>query len=66
MATDAMADSERKSLPVHVDMCQQRYSALEARMRRVEYVLYGIAVLLLFGEGTVMEVVKRLINVAPP
>lgn len=60
-----MADSERKSLPVHVDMCEQRYRVLEARMRRIEYVLYGIAALLVFGEGTVMEVVKRLIKVAP-
>lgn len=60
-----MTASERQSLPVHVDMCEQRYRGLAARLQRVEYILYAIVALLLFGEGTVVDVVRRLLTVAP-
>ena len=55
-----MKPSERDNLEAHVDLCEQRYSDLYRRMSRVEYWLAGIALLLLIGEGTVADLVKRL------
>lgn len=34
--------SERDSLPVHVDMCEMRYQALESRLEKVEQKLAEI------------------------
>lgn len=53
---------ERTSLPAHVDMCAQRYASLNARMKRVECLIYALIVFLMLGEGTVLEVVKRLVG----
>ena len=54
--------AERVSLPAHVDMCATRYASLDARLKRVEYLIYALFAILLFGEGTVVEVVKRLVG----
>ena len=45
----------------HEAVCAERWKQTEARLKRIELVLLAIVVLLLFGEGTVVEVVKRLV-----
>jgi len=59
-----MFQSERVDLGTHVDLCATRYRGVEARLKRVELMLYGIFLLLLLGEGTIGDLVKRLFNVA--
>ena len=34
--TAVQYDSEKKSLEAHVDLCQQRYEALEGRLTKIE------------------------------
>jgi hypothetical protein len=57
-----MSDEEvAQKLAVHEAVCAERWKQAEARLKRIELVLIAIVLLLLFGEGTVVEVVKRLI-----
>jgi hypothetical protein len=56
-----MSDEEvAQKLAVHEAVCAERWKQAEARLKRIELVLIAIVLLLLFGEGTVLEVVKRL------
>jgi hypothetical protein len=55
------ADTERNSLGTHVSLCEMRYEGLKKRLSRIEIILFGIVLLLLFGQGTVTEVAKRLL-----
>ena len=57
-----MRDSERENLEAHVDMCGSRYGEIYRRLARIEYWLYGIVALLLIGEGTIGDLVKRLFS----
>ncbi len=50
-----------QELAVHEAVCAERWKQAEARLKRIELVLIAIVLLLLFGEGTVLEVVKRLL-----
>jgi hypothetical protein len=54
-------DDVAQKLAVHEAICAERWKQAEARLKRIEFVLLAIVVLLLFGEGTVVEVVKRLV-----
>ena len=54
-------DDVAQKLAVHEAICAERWSAAAARLKRIEIVLIAIVLLLLFGEGTVLEVVKRLV-----
>jgi hypothetical protein len=54
-------DDVAQKLAVHEAICAERWKQTEARLKRIELVLLAIVVLLLFGEGTVVEVVKRLV-----
>lgn len=54
-------------IETHEAVCAERYKALDTRlsnganrMQRIEYVLYAVVALLMFGEGTVVETVKRV------
>jgi len=49
-------------IAVHEAVCAKRYGKILDRVTRVEVVLYAIVVLLLIGEGTVIEAVKRLLG----
>jgi len=49
-------------IAVHEAVCAERYGKILDRVTRVEIVLYAIVALLLFGEGTVIEAVKRLLG----
>lgn len=51
----------RGRLERHEAECALQWKFANARLARIEYVLIGIVLLLLFGEGTVLDVVKRLI-----
>lgn len=51
----------------HEDICAERYKALDGRlasgtqrMQRIEYILYAVVALLALGEGTVLDVMKRV------
>lgn len=56
-----MSDEEvAQKLAVHEAVCSERWKQAEARLKRIELVLIAIVLLLLFGEGTVLDVVKRL------
>ena len=54
-------DDVAPKLAVHEAICAERWKQAETRLKRIELVLLAIVVLLLFGEGTVVEVVKRLV-----
>lgn len=54
-------DDVAQKLAVHEAICAERWKQAEGRLKRIELVLLAIVVLLLFGEGTVVEVVKRLV-----
>lgn len=45
---DPIAEEETTSLAIHVALCRERYKAVSARMKRIEfaiYVLVGVAVM---------------------
>ena len=54
-------DDVAQKLAVHEAICAECWKQAEARLKRIELVLLAIVVLLLFGEGTVVEVIKRLV-----
>ena len=54
-------DDVAQKLAVHEAICAERWKQAEARLKRIELVLLAIVVLLLFGEGTVVEVITRLV-----
>jgi len=54
-------DDVAQKLAVHEAICAERWKQTDARRKRMELVLVAIVLLLLFGEGTVVEVVKRLL-----
>ncbi len=54
-------DDVAQKLAVHEAVCSERWKQTETRLKRIELVLIAIVLLLLLGEGTVLEVVKRLI-----
>jgi hypothetical protein len=53
-------ETERTSLPTHVDLCELRYRSLENRMRRVEYSFYALVALMIFGRDHLIDVLKLL------
>ena len=54
-------DDVAQKLAVHEAICAERWKHADATLKRIELVLIAIVLLLLFGEGTVLEVVKRLV-----
>ena len=57
-----MKPSERDNLSAHIDLCGQRYTEIFGRLKRLEYWLAAITILLLVGEGSVIDVIKRLVG----
>ena len=47
-------------IAVHAAVCAERYGKILDRVTRVEMVLYTIVALLLVGEGSVIDVLRRL------
>jgi hypothetical protein len=54
-------DDVAQKLAVHEAVCSERWKQAEARLKRIELVLIAIVFLLLFGEGTTLDVIKRLL-----
>jgi hypothetical protein len=58
-----------KNFAVHEAICAQRYEAIEKsfiagdkRMTRIEYLLYALMVVVLFGPGVAAEFIKKLLG----
>jgi hypothetical protein len=58
-----------KDLAVHDAICAERYVGIseslkagDKRMTKIEYLLYGVIVAVLFGPGVAAEFVKKLLG----
>jgi hypothetical protein len=63
-------DDLEKNFAVHEAICAQRYEAIQKsladgdkRMTKIEYLLYAVIVVVLFGPGVAAEFVKNLLGV---
>ena len=61
-----MSDTE-KDLAVHVAVCDQRYKQIadslrdgEKRMAKIEYLLYGVMIMVLLGPGVAGQFFHKL------
>ena len=61
-----MVDDTETRLAVHEALCTERYGHIKdqldtgsARMQKIEYLLYGLMVLVLLGPGAAAEFLKR-------
>ena len=59
-----------RNFAVHEAICAQRYDAIQKalsdgdkRMTKIEYLLYAVIVVVLFGPGVAAEFVKKLLGV---
>ena len=64
-----LATETDKRLSVHEAICAQRYEVIQSRfdegskrMNKVEYLLYGVIVCVLFGPGVAAEFVNKFFN----
>ena len=64
-----LANDTDKRLSVHEAVCASRYESIQARfdggekrMNKIEYLLYGVIVCVLFGPGVAAEFVKKALG----
>ena len=64
-----LANETDKRLSVHEAICAQRYEGIQARfddgtkrMNKIEYLLYGVIVCVLFGPGVAGELIKKVLG----
>jgi len=64
-----LATETDKRLSVHEAICASRYENIQARfddgskrMTKIEYLLYAVIVLVLFGPGVAADFVKKLLG----
>lgn len=64
-----MTDSVETKLAVHEAICAERYQRIdgqltsgEKRMTKIEYLLYGVIIAVLFGPGVAAEFFKKLVG----
>jgi len=62
-----MSDDVDKRLSVHEAVCLERYNNIDKslrdgdkRMTKIEYLLYGVILCVLFGPGVAAEFVKKI------
>jgi hypothetical protein len=67
--THELATETDKRLSVHEAICASRYEGIQARfdegskrMTKIEYLLYAVIVLVLFGPGVAAEFVKKILG----
>jgi len=67
--THELATETDKRLSVHEAICASRYEGIQARfddgskrMAKIEYLLYAVIVLVLFGPGVAADFVRKLIG----
>jgi hypothetical protein len=58
------AEELAQKIAVHEAVCAERWKSADKRLQRIEWILTAIVTLLMIGEGSVVEVIKRLL-VAP-
>ena len=65
-----MSDETDKRLAVHEAVCLERYNSIEKslregdkRMTKIEYLLYGVILCVLFGPGVAGELVKKILGI---
>jgi hypothetical protein len=58
-----------KRLAVHEAICAERYNNIEKslrdgdkRMTKIEYLLYGVIICVLFGPGVAGELIKKVLG----
>ena len=68
-AVQELATETDKRLSVHEAICAQRYENIQARfddgskrMNKIEYLLYGVIVCVLFGPGVAGELIKKVLG----
>ena len=68
-AVQELATETDKRLSVHEAICASRYEGIQARfddgskrMTKIEYLLYAVIVLVLFGPGVAAEFVKKVLG----
>jgi len=66
---EELATETDKRLSVHEAICAQRYEGIQARfddgskrMNKIEYLLYGVIVCVLFGPGVAGELIKKALG----
>ena len=69
MAKDCVIEDLERNFAVHEAVCAQRYDAIQKsladgdkRMTKIEYLLYAVIVVVLFGPGVAAEFVKKLLG----
>ncbi len=62
MSDERPAEVETESLPAHVAICGLRYRDLSRRLSRVEYLLYGVVLLIVLGQGSGAELLRTLLT----
>jgi hypothetical protein len=68
-AVHELATETDKRLSVHEAICAQRYEGIQARfdegskrMNKIEYLLYGVIICVLFGPGVAGELIKKVLG----
>jgi len=66
---EELATETDKRLSIHEAICAQRYEVIQQRfdegskrMTKIEYLLYGVIVCVLFGPGVAGELVKKILG----
>lgn len=66
---EELATETDKRLSVHEAICASRYESIQARfddgskrMNKIEYLLYGVIVCVLFGPGVAGELIKKVLG----
>jgi hypothetical protein len=64
-----LANETDKRLSIHEAVCVQRHESIQKRfdegskrMNKIEYLLYGVIVCVLFGPGVAAEFVKKALG----
>ena len=67
--THELATETDKKLAVHEAICASRYESIQKRfddgskrMNKIEYLLYGVIVCVLFGPGVAGELIKKVLG----
>jgi len=62
-------DSVETKLAVHEAICTERYNSIDRslrdgdkRMTKIEYLLYGVILCVLFGPGVAADFVKKILG----
>jgi len=66
---EELATETDKRLSIHEAICAQRYEVIQQRfdegskrMTKIEYLLYGVIVCVLFGPGVASELIKKVLG----